>query len=113
MRSAGVRGLIAAGRHKLMDQIATVALHQLGETILGKLNPSPSQWAAMKYALDAAEIGTPKSEKDNETRPLRDMTLTEMEALAARMAKARQVQTVPELPSEHVQVIEKTSESTI
>lgn len=113
MRSRSVRALVHAGRRKRLDKIGALAVHYLGEAVAGKVNLSPTRWAAMQFAMKAAGLDLPEGEKDSEINDLRNMSLAQLESLASRIDKAKHVTIVPELPADAVQVIEKTSKDTV
>lgn len=111
--SVGVRTLIDRRRRRIIDQVAGYAVLVLRDTVTGKMKPDRIQWEATQKALAMAGLDKPEgSEKTNDNKPIHQMSLRELEAMAARIQSAKRVTIVPELDADAVQVIEKTGEDT-
>ena len=112
-RSVGVRTLIDRRRRRIIDQCAGYAVLVLRDTVTGKYKPDRIQWEATQRALAMAGLDKPEgSEKASDNKPIHQMSLKELEAMAARIQSAKRVSVVPELDADAVQVIEKTGEDT-
>lgn len=110
-RSVAVRTLIERRRRRVIDQCAGYAVLVLRDTVTGKFKPDRIQWEATQKALAMAGLDKPQSVEDKgNSKPIHQMTLKELEAMAARIQSAKRISTVPEIEGDAVQVIEKTSE---
>ena len=112
-RSVGVRTLIDRRRRRIVDQCAGYAVLLFRDILTGKHKPDRIQWEATQKALAMAGLDRPKGAVDKGTdKPLHQMSLKELEAMAARIQAAKQVSIVPELDGDAVQVIENKGEDT-
>lgn len=112
-RSVGVQALIDRRRRQILDQCASYAVDLFADILTGKAKPDRIQWEATQKALAMAGLDKPvDSEKASNSKPIHQMTLKELEAMAARIQSAKRISTVPEIEGDAVQVIEKTGEDT-
>lgn len=111
--SVGVRTLIDRRRRRLVDQCAGYAVLLFRDILTGKHKPDRIQWEATQKALAMAGLDKPEGAVDKGTdKPLHQMSLKELEAMAARIQAAKRVSIVPELDGDAVQVIENKGEDT-
>lgn len=113
LASPTVRTMIQKARRRRIDKATSAALFLKEQILRGELDPKPAQERAIDWFLKAS--GLDKAE-DNETtsnsKPIHQMSLSELEAMAARYNKAKQVVTVPEIDGEAVEVPENKGENT-
>lgn len=110
--SAGVRKLIDRRRRRIVDQTVSIAVGAFRDIVAGKLKSDPIHWQAVKLAIDLGGFGSKDGGKDSNTKPLHQMSLKELEAMASRINKATSVAIVPELDGDAVQVIEDEGKDT-
>jgi hypothetical protein len=108
-----VRTLIARARRRRIDKDTSAALQLKSQVMRGEFDPSPAQERAIDWFLKASGLDKPEDSVDaSNTKPIHQMSLGELEAMAARYQKAKQVAIVPELDGDAVQVIENKGEDT-
>lgn len=111
--SVGVRSLIDSRRRRVLDQCASYAVDLFADILTGKAKPDRIQWEATQKALAMAGLDRPEGAVDKGAdKPLHQMSLKELEAMAARIQAAKRVSIVPELDGDAVQVIENKGEDT-
>jgi hypothetical protein len=112
-QSVGVRTLIDRRRRRIVDQCAGYAVLLFRDILTGKHKPDRIQWEATQKALAMAGLDKPQGAQDaSNTKPIHQMSLKELEAMAARIQSAKTVSIVPELDGSAVQVIEDKGEDT-
>ena len=111
--SVGVRTLIDRRRRRIVDQCAGYAVLLFRDILTGKHKPDRIQWEATQKALAMAGLDKPQGTEDKgNSKPIHQMSLKELEAMASRLANAKRIATVPEIEGDAVQVVEKTGEDT-
>lgn len=81
-----VQAAIQAELRKSFTDLATIALDQAKQMLLDPKTPASARVDLIKTTLDRAGLGAPKigEGEGNEDRPLRYMTLAQLEAMAVR-----------------------------
>lgn len=112
-RSVGVRTLIERRRRRIIDQCAGYAVLLFRDILTGKHKIDRIQWEATQKALAMAGLDKPEGTEDKgKDKPIHQMSLKELEAMAARIQSAKRLSIVPELDADAVQIIGNKGEDT-
>ncbi len=112
LKAGTVAELVKRGKRKIISQTAGAGLLLIRDIVSGRANPSRVQFDAAKFAIELEQRLEGEGKEANNGGALRDLTLKELEAMAARVNSARTVAAVPELPASAVQVIDPEAEPT-
>lgn len=111
--SAGtVAEIVKRGKRRIINQTASAGLLLIQDIVAGRANPSRVQFDAAKFAIELEQRLEGEGKEPSNGAALRDLSLRDLEAMAARVQAAKQVAAVPELPASAVQVIEQDEEPT-
>lgn len=111
LKAGTVAELVKRGRERIIRQSAAAGVQLMAATILGKANPTRIQFDAARFMIEQAKTIAGEGENTNDISNLRELPLHKLEAMAARISGAKEVATVPELPAEHVQVVDNAATS--